>query len=245
MDWVPRWLGKFHATLVNAFGIQPFSSHEALRVGGRASPSSNLALSRLTKAGWLGRLAHGWYVALPAEAIESALVHPWDAPFRRVDFYPVLGVTVGSLLGRLGSRLDALALFGSAARLDHRPESDLDLVVVADFESGGPDRWLEELRPVLDAADRIAFRQWQLSGSFHGIQLTPFRPEQLADPGPIFLDMVEDAIVIRDRQGSLTTALHEIRKSLGEEGAQRLRDSQGGRFWLLGKPTRPVRETVA
>jgi uncharacterized protein len=243
MIWVPQWLGRVHAELAESFGYRPFTSVEARRRLGAGSARTNLALSRLARAGWLGHLAQGWYVAIPARAIQSALATGWDVRLKDQDFYPTLGVVVGRILELLGPRLTALALFGSAARGEQRPESDVDLLVVADFDSDQPLTWLESLRPVREVSEAIAFRQWEQSRTYHAVQMVPFRPEQLADPGPLFLDLTEDAILIEDGRGALDQVLARLRSRLERLGARRLRDQLGYRYWELS-PSAKAGQTV-
>jgi uncharacterized protein len=233
MHWVPRWLGVVHAQLTRSFGSRPFSSAEARKALGKNSSRTNLALSRLAQAGWLGRLAQGWYVSIPSAAIRSAMVSDWDIPWNNEACYSALAVAVGGLLEKLGHRRPAIALFGSTARHEYGPESDIDLLVVADFESDDPKQWMESLEPIRAACEAIAFRQWKQTRVVHSVHFVPFRPEQLVDPGPLFLDLTEDAILIEDPQGVLADALGRLRARLKQLGARRLRDSQGFRYWEL------------
>ncbi|MGB6500291.1 MAG: nucleotidyltransferase domain-containing protein [Thermoplasmata archaeon] len=173
-------------------------------------------------------------MAIPPAAIQSALVNRWDLPLMDRAYFPSLATAVGQLLELLGDRLYSVALFGSAARGEERPESDLDLIVVADFSSGGPARWIEELGSVRAVSEAIAFRQWVQSGEYHAVQLIPYRPEELTDPGPLLLDATEDAILFEDRDGTLASALSNLRGELRRRGAVRLRDSLGFRYWDLG-----------
>ena len=238
MDWIPSWLGRAHSRLWSVFRGEPFSTSEARRCLGRPPAGSNLVLSRLERAGWTGRLAHGWYVVIPPAAVECGMVHEWPTRLEHEDYFPVLALTVGALLGHLGSRLQGLTLFGSSSRFEQGPGSDIDLMVTADFKSGNRGDWLRELFPILDSADRVAYRQWKLSGAYHGVQLVPFRVEQLREPSPLLLDVSEDALILYDVDRTLRRTLGELRARLRKDGAVRRRDSQGQRYWLLPSPGR-------
>lgn len=236
MEWVPRWLGVAHAALHRSFATRAFTAREGRRALRQSAARANLTLSRLCRAGWIGRLAHGWYVCVPSSAIRSAILRGWDRRFASADFAPILSVTVGELLDHFAPGRAAIALFGSAARGESRPESDLDLLVVAPFTSRGPVEWLAELRPVVDVAERLAYRQWSRTGAYHSVQLVPARPEDLEDPGLLFLDLTRDACLIEDPNGALRFALKKLKGGLSSSGAERRKDSQGGRYWVLGPP---------
>lgn len=236
MDWVPRWLGVAHAALRRAFGDRAFMAREARRALRQPSSRANLTLSRLCRAGWVGRLAHGWYVCVPPSAIQSAILRGWDRRFVGSDFAPILSVTVGGLLDHFRPGRASIALFGSAARGEHRPESDLDLLVVARFDTPGPVEWLAELRPVVDVAERLAYRQWSRTGAYHSVQIVPARPEDLDDPGLLFLDLTKDSCLIEDPNDKLRLALRKLRGGLSRSGARRRRAAGGEHYWILAPP---------
>lgn len=120
-----------------------------------------------------------------------------------------------------GSRLSAVAVFGSVGRGTPRPESDLDLLIVADALPDGRLRRVDEfaaveklVEPVMSAAQSEGLHT-RLSPVFK-------TPEELRRGSPLFLDLVDDAIVLVDRDGALRGQLEHLRGRLRELGARRV-----------------------
>lgn len=120
-----------------------------------------------------------------------------------------------------GSSLVAVALFGSMGRGTARPDSDVDLLVVAE---GLPDGRVARaadfaavertLEPWAQAARRAG-----LSPAFSPIFKTP---SELAQGTPLLLDMLDDARVLLDVTGVFQQALENLRQRLNALGARRI-----------------------
>lgn len=126
-----------------------------------------------------------------------------------------------------GDRLVALAVFGSVARGTSRLNSDIDLLVVADDL---PARRLERVREfsVLDK-------------KFGNVQISPLLKtvSEIREGSPLMLDMVEDAIILYDKDGFLQQQLHLLKKRLARLGAKRI--WQGSLwYWDLKPDYQPV-----
>ena len=106
----------------------------------------------------------------------------------------------GILRDGLGDRLVAVALFGSHARGDAHPDSDLDLLVIAD---GLPDELKRQRRMVYD----LLPDDLEIS-----TQLVVYSRERfLANFPSFYLDLGLDAKVLHDSNGFLQQQLERIR----------------------------------
>ncbi len=128
---------------------------------------------------------------------------------------------------RWGERLVSLVVFGSVARGEAGPGSDIDLLVVVE---GLPrsrfrrqDEFMEVEETLEDVIDRL--RSLGLNPDFSPILKTP---EEAARFSPLYLDMVEDAVILYDRDGFFEGVLNRLRERLRELGAERVRV---GRRW--------------
>ena len=147
-----------------------------------------------------------------------------------------------ALLERLGDALLAIVLYGSVARGTASTASDIDLLIV---QRQPPSSYYERLAPVL-AVER-ALRDCE---ALHTLVREGFCPyvsflllstEEARENRYIFLDMVEEAIVLYEQDGFFTKRLAELRHRLQELGAKRLVLPDGSWYWDL-KPDLVVGE---
>jgi predicted nucleotidyltransferase len=127
----------------------------------------------------------------------------------------------------LGERLVSLVLFGSVARGQARPDSDVDLLVVA---AGFPHSLAERRKPLLDTWDRARVRD--------GLPPIPWNlvtksPEEARYHSPLYLDMVEDGVPIFDRDGFFAAILAAMQARMRELGSRRVFLPDGGWYWDL------------
>jgi hypothetical protein len=141
----------------------------------------------------------------------------------------------------LGGDLLAVACFGSAARGEPGPESDLDLYVVTREQvSSFLDRRLAGISPLRDTPE------------YQTLARQGYRP----DPMPIFhsaaklaahpwilLDIADHGVILYDPEGILARELEAVRSRLRELGAKRIERQDGSWYWDLKPDWRPG-ETV-
>ncbi len=229
--WIGRSLSGSFFVLQSRFRWSEFTvedAAEALRV---PRARATLALSRLARAGWVERPARGRYVALDARwARERSATDPL-ARFRDERFFPSLVGAVAGVLQWYGPRLRALALFGSCARGDHRPDSDLDLLLVADPLPATLGGRIDELRGLRTARGASP----PPSGGREAVlpQFVPLTLEELASEPPLLLDMTQDAVLLFDPEAVLAGALARLRNKLHRHGARRVVPMDGPAYWML------------
>ncbi len=141
-----------------------------------------------------------------------------------------------------GERLVSLALFGSVARGTMRPDSDIDVLVVANpLPQGRLARMREfdeveaRLAPDLAAAARAGV---------HALLSPVFKtPEEVRYGSPLFLDMTIDVRLLVDRDGFFAAYLDGLRERLRALGSERRRLG-GGYYWVLKPDWKPGEEIV-
>ena len=127
----------------------------------------------------------------------------------------------------LGPRLLSLVLFGSVARGGSTACSDVDLLVVAD---GFPRSLRERRRPLLAAWSRAQARRGLPPVEWN---LVTKSPEEARGHSPLYLDIVEDGILLIDRDGFFRTVLDGMRARMRQLGSRRVFLADGRWYWDL------------
>ena len=127
----------------------------------------------------------------------------------------------------LGPRLRSLVLFGSVARGQAAPRSDIDLLVIAE---GFPRSLAERRRPLLAAWSRVRARRALPAVDWNLVTKTP---EEARFHSPLYLDMVEDGILLVDRGRFFQTVLDAMRARMRELGSRRVFLDDGNWYWDL------------
>jgi predicted nucleotidyltransferase len=123
-----------------------------------------------------------------------------------------------------GDRLHGLAAFGSRARGTAGPESDHDILLVAEGLSRNPLERSAEVGEPLSGLGLVP------------VQVTARTPaEFLADITPLHLDLAVDAVVLFERDGFLSRHLGRVRERIAEAGLERGPDL----FWRWRQPPGP------
>ncbi|MDQ7849174.1 MAG: nucleotidyltransferase domain-containing protein [Armatimonadota bacterium] len=128
-------------------------------------------------------------------------------------------------------RLISVALFGSLARGEATPSSDIDLLVIMEELPRG--RFARRrLLQVADQSIEAELAALHEEGIVADLCVILQTPEEAKTVRPLYLDLVEDAILLFDRDGFLAGALEQLKHSLRRKGARRLRLGKV-RYWDL------------
>ncbi len=118
-------------------------------------------------------------------------------------------------------RLVSLAVFGSVGRGTPRPDSDVDLLIVAEDLPQGRMRRMAQFERVESA---MKPRLSELRRSGVETELSPVfkTPAEVHRDSPLFLDMTTDARLLYDREAFLQSALERLKAKLESLGARRI-----------------------
>ncbi|MCD6444874.1 nucleotidyltransferase domain-containing protein [Candidatus Bathyarchaeota archaeon] len=137
------------------------------------------------------------------------------------------------LQARLGDRLISIVVYGSVARGTARKDSDIDLLVVAEGLPKSRMKRQQIFLEVEEGLNSVVEELWSkgVHVDFSPIMLTP---EEASKIRSIYLDMVEDAVVLYDKDMFFETILERLRKRLKELGAKRI--WVGDKWYWMLKP---------
>lgn len=127
----------------------------------------------------------------------------------------------------LGERLLSIALFGSVARRSAGPGSDIDVLVVArEFARSLADR----RRPLLEAWERARLERALPETEWNIVAKSP---DEALFHSPLYLDIVEDGVLLFDRDGFFEKVLAEMRARMQTLGSRRIFLEDGSWYWDL------------
>lgn len=131
---------------------------------------------------------------------------------------------VDALRESLGDRLVAVVLFGSRARGDARPESDWDLLVLAE---GLPERYFER---------HTLMKRALPTGLRADVAILAKTPEEFTSHLPaLYLDIALDGKILYDPHGYAAERLAALRRIIENAGLFRER-TPAGDFWQWREP---------
>jgi len=142
-----------------------------------------------------------------------------------------------ALMQCLGENLISVVLYGSVARQEASHTSDIDLLIIVKGLSKGQ---FERKKRLIEADEKISPTLQALSS--HGIDASFSRilrtPEEALCIVPLYLDFVEDAVLLLDREDFFKTILSKVRDGLKRLGARRI-SSGRIRYWDLKPDIKP------
>ena len=133
----------------------------------------------------------------------------------------LLAELVVACRGHYGGNLVSVAVYGSVGRGMPRPDSDVDLLIVAE---GLADRHALRQRDFRAVERALAGRLAAVAAAGLHPELSPvlMTPAELERGSMLLLDMTEDARILFDAAGCLAGALDRLRGRLRELGSRRI-----------------------
>lgn len=136
-----------------------------------------------------------------------------------------------------GERLVSLVVFGSVARETQRFDSDIDILIIAKELPNGRMKRVEEFEIVEDKLEHF-LTSLQKYGIYTSITSVIKTPEEAEKGSPLFLDMVEDARILIDKNDFFATILKKFRNRLKVLGAKRIWRGNAW-YWVLKSDYKP------
>lgn len=129
---------------------------------------------------------------------------------------------------RLGDQIVSIALYGSVARGEAGPASDIDLLVIFQNATPGMLSRRRLLDPVRESLTPDLERLWREGIYIDFVEVIRTRSEA-EKFHPLYLDMSQEAVLLYDRDGFLEKVLAEVGEELERRGAER---KFMGNFWF-------------
>ncbi|MBL7073848.1 nucleotidyltransferase domain-containing protein [candidate division KSB1 bacterium] len=129
--------------------------------------------------------------------------------------------------------LVSVVLYGSAARGQLSPSSDVDVCVVMNALPKSRYKRVKIIFPLLkEMRDKDSYIELYNSGYYPEISPLLFTKNEIRDTKPIFLDMIDDGIILLD-DGTFGKKLEEIKERMKALGSKKIYLDDGSWYWNL------------
>jgi len=178
---------------------------------------------------WLKQRSQGLTIRANAEMIKRGFSEIEDINRRLY-----LKEIVATLLQEFKKYLVSIVVFGSVGRGDSTADSDIDLLIVSDAFSSSLSNRMELLIKILAQIEQTdIFRILKERGINTWIQFHPLKIDEAHLTRPIYLDMVEDGIILFDKNHFIENILQGLKKKMEILGSKRHFLEDGSWFWDL------------
>jgi len=126
-----------------------------------------------------------------------------------------------------GERLISFVIFGSVGRRTATSESDIDILIIADKLPCGRMARVKEFEKVEEVLAKD-FEKLNKKGVYLSLSPVIKTKEEVLFGSPLFLDMVDDALIIFDRNKFFNNYLKKFKDRLKRLGAKRI---NLGSYW--------------
>jgi len=155
------------------------------------------------------------------------------------DYKPLLDRFVAILHGTLGHNLVSLVLYGSVARGTAGPQSDIDLLLIQEGALPSYARRLQAISPALrQLRGEPVFRRLEARGISPALSVIVLSPAEAQQNRHVYLDMIEDARLLVDRDGFFQRRLDVLKARLRDLGSKKVRRGASW-YWDLKPDLRP------
>src|SRR5574340_879177 len=138
------------------------------------------------------------------------------------EYAPLVEELIRLLREEFGNRVRSVLLFGSVARGTARPDSDVDLCIVIRDLPVSRYRRHQLLSPLLERLRQSeAYKTLIGHGYAPDVAAILYTPEEIRHTKPIFLDFVEDGVVLLD-DGTMRAKLDQLRARMKTLGSRRV-----------------------
>jgi predicted nucleotidyltransferase len=155
------------------------------------------------------------------------------------EYKPVIDRFVALVEDALQDNLVSAVLYGSVARGEARPESDVDLLLI--LEQASPVYWerLQLLMPILRQLRRLpCWKDLEAERIFPELNLIILSRPEAEQNRYLYLDMIEDSRVLLDREDFFHRRLQTLKARLLELGARKVKQD-GNWYWDLKPDLKP------
>lgn len=168
--------------------------------------------------------------------------HPTEEMGYREKYYNLIEKIKDYTLEYYGDRLVTFAIFGSTASDTFRPDSDIDILIVAEELPRGRIKRASEFDLNIECKLTKEIKNLYSEGIYPRHSPVIKSPDEVLKGSPLFLDMTENIKILIDRDNFFQEYLECLRGRLKELGSRKV-FFKGGYYWEL-KPDYRYGDTI-
>ena len=155
------------------------------------------------------------------------------------EYKRLLNLFVRHVQAVLKENIISIVLYGSVARSEAKPESDMDLLLILEEASPVYRERLQPLLPILRQLRRHScWKALEDQGIFPSLSVLILSRTEANQNRYLYLDMIADARILVDRDGFFQYRLEALQRRLQELGARKIYRNEGW-YWDLKPDLRP------
>jgi len=244
--WIPKWLGECYSRLFAHFGQELFTFQQARELLTVNETKLAVAFSRLHSKRILlifdrGRprlyrlLNPDNFILLASETIRNIEKIPQERYLKLIcDCFRQTSEMLN---------VNSFAIYGSVARGSAKANSDVDTLLISEDLNGSLGSRMKTLYTTEEAVQDES--RWLRKHSIYaGLSFYPLRKSEAQRLPNLFLDLTEEAVILKDEEHFLERTLLELKTKLLKMGAKRVFISKERWYWDL-KPDYKFGETIA
>lgn len=135
-------------------------------------------------------------------------------------------------------RLVTVAVFGSVGRGTQRFDSDMDVLIIAEGLPTGRIKRIREFDSSIEIKLEPFIKSLKKEGIDTYISAIIKTPEEVKAGSLLFLDMIEDAVILYDRGGFFGRTLKDLTERLDRLGSKRIWRGDSW-YWILKPDYKP------
>ncbi len=133
---------------------------------------------------------------------------------------------------KLKNELITFAVYGSVAREEAKRKSDIDVFIIVEKEK---ESYYEQILPLIEAEKELKDK---IKKDFF-ISFVVLSKNEAKNNRWLYLDMIEDSILIYDKKDFFKKILEKLRRKLKKMGARRVRINKQKWYWELKPDLKP------
>lgn len=158
----------------------------------------------------------------------------WDRSIGYEDYKELILLFRDLITDKLRDSIISLVLYGSVARSEARKESDIDLLIILKDAS---DAYYKRLKPFMEAEKELRkSEEYEISrkkGLMSYLSYVILSQKEAVKNLYLFLDMIEDSIIILDKDDFFKRRLEELKHRLNFLGSKKIFLKDGSWYWDL------------